>query len=39
MTVDIDQILRWAPLEERVYRMRCVEAWSMVVLVGFRSPF
>ena len=36
MTVDIDQILRWAPLEERVYRMRCVEAWSMVVpWVGF----
>lgn len=36
MTVDIDQILRWAPLEERIYRMRCVEAWSMVVpWVGF----
>src|SRR5690606_20913290 len=23
--------LRLAPLEERVYRMRCVEAWSMVI--------
>ena len=26
----------WFPLEERVYRMRCVEAWSMVIpWVGF----
>lgn len=33
---DIDQLLRWFPLEERVYRMRCVEAWSMVIpWVGF----
>jgi sulfoxide reductase catalytic subunit YedY len=30
-TVDIDQLLRWFPLEERIYRMRCVEAWSMVI--------
>jgi sulfoxide reductase catalytic subunit YedY len=30
-TVDVDALLRWAPLEERVYRLRCVEAWSMVV--------
>jgi sulfoxide reductase catalytic subunit YedY len=29
--LDIDTILGWFPLEERVYRMRCVEAWSMVV--------
>jgi sulfoxide reductase catalytic subunit YedY len=29
--VDIDTLLRWFPLEERVYRMRCVEAWSMVI--------
>jgi methionine sulfoxide reductase catalytic subunit len=29
--VDIDQLLRWFTLEERIYRMRCVEAWSMVV--------
>jgi sulfoxide reductase catalytic subunit YedY len=35
-TVDVDQLLRWFPLEERVYRMRCVEAWSMVIpWVGF----
>jgi sulfoxide reductase catalytic subunit YedY len=35
-TVPIDDLLRWFPLEERVYRMRCVEAWSMVVpWVGF----
>ena len=25
-TVDIDALLKWFPLEERVYRMRCVEA-------------
>ncbi|MBN1209393.1 MAG: protein-methionine-sulfoxide reductase catalytic subunit MsrP [Myxococcaceae bacterium] len=30
-TVDIDQLISWSPLEERVYRMRCVEAWSMVI--------
>ncbi|MBL8482759.1 MAG: protein-methionine-sulfoxide reductase catalytic subunit MsrP [Rhodocyclaceae bacterium] len=30
-TLDIDSILRLAPLEERIYRMRCVEGWSMVV--------
>ncbi|QFY44420.1 protein-methionine-sulfoxide reductase catalytic subunit MsrP [Candidatus Methylospira mobilis] len=28
---DIDAMLRWAPMEERVYRLRCVEGWSMVV--------
>ena len=28
---DIDEILRLFPLEERVYRMRCVEGWSMVI--------
>jgi sulfoxide reductase catalytic subunit YedY len=34
--VDIDQLLKWFPLEERIYRMRCVEAWSMVIpWVGF----
>jgi sulfoxide reductase catalytic subunit YedY len=27
----IDDILKIAPPEERIYRMRCVEAWSMVV--------
>jgi sulfoxide reductase catalytic subunit YedY len=29
--LDIDTILQWFPLEERIYRMRCVEAWSMVI--------
>lgn len=34
--VAMDDLLRWFPLEERVYRMRCVEAWSMVIpWVGF----
>jgi sulfoxide reductase catalytic subunit YedY len=30
-TVAIDDLLKWFPLEERIYRMRCVEAWSMVI--------
>jgi sulfoxide reductase catalytic subunit YedY len=30
-TIDIDDLLQWFPLEERIYRMRCVEAWSMVI--------
>jgi len=35
-TVPIDELLGWFTLEERVYRMRCVEAWSMVIpWVGF----
>jgi sulfoxide reductase catalytic subunit YedY len=35
-TFDIDQIMKMAPLEERIYRLRCVEAWSMVVpWIGF----
>jgi sulfoxide reductase catalytic subunit YedY len=29
--LDIDRIISLFPLEERVYRMRCVEAWSMVI--------
>jgi sulfoxide reductase catalytic subunit YedY len=28
MTLDIDDILKRMPLEERLYRHRCVEAWS-----------
>lgn len=28
---DIDALYKLAPLEERVYRFRCVEAWSMVI--------
>jgi sulfoxide reductase catalytic subunit YedY len=31
LTLDIDTLIRWFGLEERVYRMRCVEAWSMVI--------
>lgn len=30
-TFDIDGLLKLAPLEERVYRLRCVEGWSMVI--------
>ena len=30
-TFDIDALLKLAPLEERVYRLRCVEGWSMVI--------
>ncbi|MGB9992183.1 protein-methionine-sulfoxide reductase catalytic subunit MsrP [Pseudoduganella rhizocola] len=30
-TLDIDALLKLAPLEERVYRLRCVEGWSMVI--------
>jgi sulfoxide reductase catalytic subunit YedY len=28
---DLDDLLKIAKAEERVYRMRCVEAWSMVI--------
>ncbi len=35
-TFDIDKLIKLFPLEERVYRFRCVEAWSMVVpWIGF----
>lgn len=35
-TFDIDELLKLAPQEERIYRMRCVEGWSMVIpWVGF----
>ena len=34
-TFDIDSLLKM-PLEERIYRMRCVEGWSMVIpWIGF----
>jgi sulfoxide reductase catalytic subunit YedY len=33
---DIDDLLKLAPQEERIYRLRCVEGWSMVIpWVGF----
>lgn len=46
-TVGIDDLLKQMPLEERLYRHRCVEAWSMTVpwsgfplkaLVDFARP-
>ncbi len=30
-TLTIDQLQKLGPLEERIYRMRCVEGWSMVI--------
>jgi sulfoxide reductase catalytic subunit YedY len=34
--IDIDDLVKRFTLEERIYRMRCVEAWSMVIpWVGF----
>ena len=35
-TYDIEELIKLAPLEERIYRLRCVEAWSMVIpWIGF----
>src|SRR5271154_1605959 len=35
-TLDLDAIMKLAPLEERIYRHRCVEGWSIVVpWIGF----
>ncbi|MBC7857463.1 MAG: protein-methionine-sulfoxide reductase catalytic subunit MsrP [Burkholderiaceae bacterium] len=31
MTLDLDALCKLAPLEERLYRLRCVEGWSMVI--------
>ncbi|MCA0244885.1 MAG: protein-methionine-sulfoxide reductase catalytic subunit MsrP [Proteobacteria bacterium] len=28
---DIDELIKLAPIEERIYRLRCVEGWSMVI--------
>jgi sulfoxide reductase catalytic subunit YedY len=30
-TYDVEQLIKLSPLEERIYRLRCVEAWSMVI--------
>lgn len=30
-TIDLDKIIAYRPLEQRVYRFRCVEGWSMVI--------
>lgn len=46
-TLDVDKIISYRPIEQRVYRFRCVEAWSMVIpwdgyslseLIGFVEP-
>src|ERR1700721_2687860 len=46
-TLDIDDLLKQVQLEERVYRHRCVEAWSMTIpwtgfplraLIDFAKP-
>jgi len=35
-TYDIEELIKLTPLEERIYRLRCVEAWSMVIpWIGF----
>ncbi|HLT76994.1 MAG TPA: protein-methionine-sulfoxide reductase catalytic subunit MsrP [Ferrovibrio sp.] len=47
ITIDAEELIRKMPVEERVYRLRCVEAWSMVIpwsgfpvraLVDFAQP-
>ncbi len=36
LKLDYDELMKLAPLEERVYRHRCVEGWSMVIpWIGF----
>jgi sulfoxide reductase catalytic subunit YedY len=30
-TINIDDLIHYRPLESRIYRHRCVEAWSMVI--------
>jgi sulfoxide reductase catalytic subunit YedY len=30
-TFGLDDLLKLAPMEERIYRLRCVEGWSMVI--------
>ena len=46
-TIDVDSLLHYRPIEQRVYRFRCVEAWSMVIpwdgyplseLINFLNP-
>ena len=35
-TYDLADVMKDQPLEERIYRLRCVEAWSMVIpWIGF----
>ena len=36
LELDVDEIIKWAAPEERIYRHRCVEGWSIVVpWIGF----
>ncbi len=36
MVLDVDDLIKMMPLEERIYRFRCVETWAMVVpWIGF----
>jgi methionine sulfoxide reductase catalytic subunit len=36
LELDVDEIIKMAPPEERIYRHRCVEGWSIVVpWIGF----
>jgi methionine sulfoxide reductase catalytic subunit len=36
VTLDVDDLIKRFALEERIYRFRCVEAWSMVIpWIGF----
>ncbi|HWR36749.1 MAG TPA: protein-methionine-sulfoxide reductase catalytic subunit MsrP [Clostridia bacterium] len=30
-TLDLDALMKLSPIEERIYRLRCVEGWSMVI--------
>lgn len=40
MTIDMNNILAKYPLEERIYRFRCVEGWSMTVpWIGFELSY
>lgn len=39
VTLDLDDLIKRMPVEERLYRHRCVEAWSMAVpWTGFAFP-
>ena len=31
LTFDLEDLIKLLPLEERIYRLRCVEGWSMVI--------
>ena len=40
MTIDMNDIIANYPLEERIYRFRCVEGWSMTVpWIGFELSY